>query len=94
MLHQVPPLKHVTAHTAPRSEPTACGSVVNQSCSHWSTGQVEHVRSVSLTCTSCHVLQEVQQDEAWAEAEAAPGPLPVRNVLQDDVAAGVLAGCF
>lgn len=40
-----------------------------------------------LTCTSCRVLQEVQQDEAWAATEAAPRPLPVRNVLQDDVAA-------
>lgn len=29
----------------------------------------------------------MQQDEAWSETEAAPRPLPVRNVLQDDVAA-------
>lgn len=43
-----------------------------------------------LTCTSCRVLQEVQQDEAWAETEAAPRSLPVRNVLQDDVAALLL----
>lgn len=42
---------------------------------------------VSLTCASCRVLQEVQQDEARAETEAAPRPLPVGDVLQDDVAA-------
>lgn len=43
-----------------------------------------------LTCVlSRPVLQEVQQDEARAETEAAPRPLPVRNVLQDDVAAPV-----
>lgn len=42
---------------------------------------------VLLTPTSCRVLQAVQQDEAWAAAEAAPRPLPVRDVLQDDVAA-------
>lgn len=44
---------------------------------------------MSLTSASCGVLQEVQQDEAWAAPEAAPGPLPVRNVVQDDVAAPV-----
>lgn len=40
-----------------------------------------------LTCTSCCVLQAVQQDEAWSEAEAASRALPVRNVVPDDVAA-------
>lgn len=39
-----------------------------------------------LGCTSFCVLQEVQQDEARAETETAPGSLFLRNIIQNDVA--------
>jgi len=39
-------------------------------------------------------LQAVQQDEARPQTEAARRPLPVRNLLQDDVALALFSSSF
>lgn len=38
-----------------------------------------------LPVLSLFSLQEVQQVEAWPQAEAAPGTLPVGDIVSDDV---------
>lgn len=86
---------------SPSSPPWSCASPgTSHTPGGWSlaqTAELEHSQpwlldedgnetSLTFTCTSPPVLQEVQPGQTCAETEAAPGPLSLRDLLQDDVA--------